>query len=76
MVLNKELITKGNNGSSVCGYCCKIRRNHRPDDIEKNRETANIALVSSVGRAPVRQSGGHRFKSRSSQFVFVHPKSI
>ena len=40
----------------------------------QNRETANIGLVSSVGRAPARQSGGHRFKTRSSKFVFVHPK--
>ena len=29
-----------------------------------------------VGRAPTRQSGGHRLKSRSSKFVFVHPKFI
>ena len=42
----------------------------------QNRETANIGLVSSVGRAPARQSGGHRFKSRSSKFFFVHPKCI
>ena len=34
----------------------------------QNRETANIGLDSSVGRAPARQSGGHRFKSRSGQF--------
>ena len=34
----------------------------------QNRETANVGLDSSVGRAPVRQSGGRRFKSRSSQF--------
>ena len=40
----------------------------------QNRETANIWLVSSVGRALVRQSGGRRFKSCSSQFFFVHPK--
>ncbi len=34
-----------------------------------NRETANIGLDSSVGRVPaVRYSGGHWFKSRSSQF--------
>ena len=39
----------------------------------QNRETANVGLDSSVGRAPARQSGGRRFKSRSSQFVFVHP---
>ena len=39
----------------------------------QNRETANIGLVSSVGREPARQSGGRRFKSRSSQFFFVHP---
>ena len=32
----------------------------------RNRETANIGLVSSVGRAPARQSRGRRFKSRSS----------
>ena len=31
----------------------------------QNRETANVGLDSSVGRAPVRQSGGRRFKSRS-----------
>ena len=37
------------------------------------RETANVELDSSVGRAPARQSGGRRFKSRSSQFFFVHP---
>ena len=34
----------------------------------QNRETANVGLDSSVGRAPTRQSGGRRFKSRSSQF--------
>ena len=39
----------------------------------QNRETANVGLDSSVGRAPARQSGGRRFKSRSSQFFFVHP---
>ena len=39
----------------------------------QNRETANVGLDSSVGRAPARQSGGHRFKSRSSKFFFVHP---
>ena len=33
----------------------------------------NVGLDSSVGRAPARQSGGRRFKSRSSQFFFVHP---
>ena len=27
-----------------------------------------IVLVSSVGRAPALQSGGHRFKSRSGKF--------
>ena len=42
----------------------------------QNRETANIGLVSSVGRAPARQSGGRRFKSRFSKFFFVHPKNI
>ena len=36
----------------------------------------NIGLVSSVGRAPACQFGGHRFKSRSSKFFFVHPKFI
>ena len=40
----------------------------------QNRETANIGLVSSVGRAPARQSGGHRFKSHSSKFFLVYPK--
>ena len=40
----------------------------------QNRETANIGLVSSVGRALARQSGGRRFKSCSSQLFFVHPK--
>ena len=34
----------------------------------QNRETANVGLDSSVGRAPACQSGGRRFKSRSSQF--------
>ena len=38
----------------------------------QNRETANVGLDSSVGRAPARQSGGRRFKSRSSKFFFVH----
>ena len=42
----------------------------------QNMETANTGLVSSVGRAPARQSGGRRFKSRSSKFFFVHPKFI
>ena len=42
----------------------------------QNRETANIGLVSSVGRAPARQSGGRRFKSRSRNFVFVHPTKL
>ena len=45
-------------------------------DIDINRETANIGLVSSVGRAPARQSGGRRFKSCSGQFFFVHPKLL
>ena len=36
----------------------------------QNRETANIGLVSSVGRAPARQSGGRRFKSCFLKFVF------
>ena len=39
----------------------------------QNRETAKVGLDSSVGRAPACQSGGHRFKSRSCKFVFVHP---
>ena len=39
----------------------------------QNRETANVGIDSSVGRAPARQSGGRRFKSHSSKFVFVHP---
>ena len=39
----------------------------------QNRETANVGLDSSVGRAPARQSGGRRFKSRSSQVFFVYP---
>ena len=39
----------------------------------QNRETANVGLDSSVGRAPARQSEGCRFKSRSSKFFFVHP---
>ena len=33
-------------------------------------------LDSSVGRAPARQAGGRRFKSRSRQFFSVHPKFI
>ena len=36
-------------------------------------ETPNVGLDSSVGRAPARQPGGRRFKSRSSKFVFVYP---
>ena len=44
--------------------------------IFSNRETANIGLVSSVGRAPARQSGGRRFKSSSSKLFFVHPNFI
>ena len=40
----------------------------------QNRKTASIGLVSSVGKAPARQSGGRRFKSHSSKFVFVHLK--
>ena len=47
-----------------------------PQRYWKNRETVNIGLVGSVGRAPARQSGGRRFKSRSSKFFFVHPKII
>ena len=31
----------------------------------QNKETATAGLDSSVGRAPARQSGGRRFKSRS-----------
>ena len=42
----------------------------------QNRETANIGRVSSVGRAPAHQSGGRRFKSRSSKFSFFHSKFI
>ena len=33
----------------------------------QNRETANVGLDGSVGRAPARQSGGRRFKSSSSK---------
>ena len=33
----------------------------------------NKDIDSTDGRAPARQSGGRRFKSRSSQFFFVHP---
>ena len=40
----------------------------------KNTQTANAGLVSSVGRAPARQSGRRRFKSRSRQCLFVYPK--
>ena len=47
-----------------------------PNKDKQNRETANIGLVSSVGRVLAHQSGGRRFKYRSSQFVFVHPKFI
>ena len=45
-----------------------------------NRETANIGLVSSVGRAPARQSGGDRFKSLStvnflcSSKIYIHKR--
>ena len=39
----------------------------------QNRETANVGQDSSVRRAPAHQSGGRRFKSRPSKFVFVHP---
>ena len=45
----------------------------------QNRETANVGLDSSVGRAPARQSGGRRFKSRSSQFslfIQIYLKSV
>ena len=42
----------------------------------QNRETANVGLVSSVGKAPARQSGGRRIKSRFSQFFFLHPNII
>ena len=45
----------------------------------QNRETANVGLDSSVGRAPTRQSGGRRFKSRSSQFslfIQIYLKSV
>ena len=42
----------------------------------QNRETTNIGLVSSAGRASARQSESRRFKSRLSKFVFVHPKFI
>ena len=42
----------------------------------QNRETANVGLDSSVGRALARQSRGRRFKSRSSQFVIVHPNLL
>ena len=33
----------------------------------QNREAANLGVVSSVGRS-------RRFNSRSSKFVFVHPR--
>ena len=44
------------------------------DGAGQNRKTANVWLVSSVGRA--HQSGGRRLKSRSRQIFFVHPKFI
>ena len=40
---------------------------------------ANIWLVSSIGRAPARQSGGRRFKSRSSKlslFIKIISKNV
>ena len=42
----------------------------------QNRETADIGLVSWVGRAPARQSRGCRFKSCSSQFVFLFIQNL
>ena len=39
----------------------------------QNRDTANIGLDSSVGRAPARSFGGRWFESHSSQF-FVQPR--
>ena len=39
------------------------RPTHTPEQrYLQNRATANIGLVSSVGRAPARQFGGRRFK--------------
>ena len=48
-------------------------------EVNLNKETANVGLDSSVGRAPARQSGGRRFKSRSSQFslfIQIYLKSV
>ena len=42
--------------------------------LNSSRETFNLGLVSSVGRAAACQSGGRRLKSCSSKFFFVHPK--
>ena len=39
----------------------------------QNRESANVGQDSSVGRAPARQSGGRRLKSRSRKCFLVHP---
>ena len=38
-----------------------------------NKEKFTRAGLEPVGRAPARQSGGRRFKSRSSKYFFVHP---
>ena len=47
---------------------------HPNKDIDKIGKAQNVGLVSSVGRALARESGGRRFKSRSSKFLFVYPK--
>ena len=46
----------------------------KPGSAQIDVNFVNLKFVySSVGRAPARQSGGRRFKTRSSQFFFVHP---
>ena len=49
---------------------CPLARDHAQVTIQPGN---NVGLNSSVGRAPARQSGGRRFKSRSSKSFFVHP---
>ena len=78
-LMNKEKLTRAGFEPATSGLTCR----HSTSDwcppeqrYWQNSETANIGLVSSVGRVPACQSGGRRFKSRSSKLFFVHPKFI
>ena len=57
-------------------FCTNFHKNvhnFQTNNLTYKVRRSQVGLDSSVGRALARQSGGRRFKSRSSTFFVVHP---